>query len=93
MPFYSISYTTVNANTGAWAPLGPATTGKRIFVQPFANTNFSNDPGGVGAVTLLGGNANARYDFGVSDPSTIYVRSNSGTATNASVWAFDAGES
>jgi hypothetical protein len=93
MPLQINAYTTVNANSGVFVPMAPSVLNRRIYIQPNTDIIVANNVNGTGTTIRLAGGALARYDLGVTDPSTFFVRSNSGSATQISVYSFDAGES
>jgi hypothetical protein len=93
MPLQINAYTTVNANSGVFVPMASSVLNRRIFIQPNADIIVANNVNGTGTTIRLAGGALARYDLGVTDPSTFFVRSNGGSSTNMSVYSFDAGES
>jgi hypothetical protein len=92
MPLEIHAYTTVNASSGAYVPLATTVTNRRLYIAPNNDILLANNVGGSGAIRLAGG-ALARYDLGVTDPSTLFARSTSGSQTQVSVYSFDAGES
>jgi hypothetical protein len=93
MPLQINAYTTVNANSGAFVPMAASALNRRIYIQPNADIIVANNVNGTGTTIRLAGGALARYDLGVTDPSTFFVRANGASATNMSVYSFDAGES
>jgi hypothetical protein len=93
MPLQINAYTTVNANSGAFVAMAPSVLNRRIYIQPNADIIVATNVNGTGTTIRLAGGALARYDLGVTDPSTFFVRANGGSATNMSVYSFDAGES
>lgn len=93
MPLQIHAYTTVNVSSGAYLPLATSVTNRRLYISPNADIRLANNSSGTGYIRLAGG-ALARYDFGVTDPSTLYAVANSAsTQTQVSVYSFDAGES
>jgi hypothetical protein len=93
MPLKIHAYTAVNNSTGAYVALASSVKNRRIYIQPLADIRLANNDLGTNYIRLAGG-ALARYDLGVTDPSTLYAVANSAsTATNVSVYSIDPGES
>lgn len=93
MPVQFHGLVNVNSSSGAYVPLSATSVpNRRLYVQPNADCTFSSVLAGTNAIRLASGVA-ARYDFGVTDLATVFVRSNSASSTTVSVWSFDPGES
>jgi hypothetical protein len=93
MPLQIHAYTAVTNNAGAYVALAASVKNRRIYIQPLADIRLADNDSGTNYIRLAGG-ALARYDLGVTDPSTLYAVANSATtATNVSVYSIDPGES
>jgi len=92
MPLQIHAYTSLNANSGAFVALASSAPNRRLFIAPNTSISLANNVGGTGAIVLSGGSA-ARYDLGVTNPSTLFARSTSASTTQVSVYSYDPGES
>ena len=91
MALVIVGYTTTEASTGSYLALGASTPNRRLYISPNNDIMISSSALGTNAIRLAGGSL-ARYDLGVTNPSTLYVRGQS-SATQVSVFTLDAGES
>lgn len=92
MALVIVGYTTTEGSAGNYVPLGASTPSRRLYISPNNDIFISFNSLGTNAIRLAGG-ALARYDLGVTDPSTLFVRAQGASATQVSVFTLDAGES
>lgn len=82
-----------NASSGAFVAMSSTSiTSRRLFVQPTLRMRVSLDSGTTYGVVGPQDSGRA-HDFGVTDPSTISIKSDTGSAGTCYWWTLDAGES
>jgi len=93
LQIHSGAGTAFNSSAGAFVALSATSVpNRRLFVQPNLRLRVSLDGGTTYGVVGAQDSGRA-HDFGVTDPSTITIKSDTGSSGTCYWWTLDAGES